>query len=403
MGRDPSPLPGTAGLNCQRHPPYHERASLSSGEPMSLSIHYFGLLKSPASWAAVGRETALALGRLGCDVTATGCRGFLFDPKFPLPSDLRRMLDRPSRGDVVLAFEYPLNYWKLEGRLKVGMIVYETPPLPAKWVEAIRQHLDLLLVPSRFCRDIVLASGVPASLVRTVPYGHDPAVFHPGRRPLDRIVSEAFTFLHIAMPHRRKGTDLLVRAFVRTFSRRDPVRLLIKTTYRPPPPGRRRPWEGADLADIVEEALSSRTDPPRIDLIVSKEPPEAMGGYFAACDCYVQPSGSEGFGLAVLEAMACEKPVIVTGYGGHLDFCREGAAYRIDFTLGPAGSSQYDHEDPGARIAVPDEEHLAVLMRQVFENPSEAAAVAAAGRRAAAPMCWEAAAKQILRRIEELP
>jgi len=343
-----------------------------------------------------------ALDALGCEVTATGCRGFLFDPDFPLPDRLRHFMGRSSRGDVVLSFEYPPNYWKLEGRIKVGMLVYETRPLPPRWSAATRNHLDMLLVPSRFCIDIMLASGIPAELVRLVPYGHNPSIFHPGRLPPTGLTAKEFTFLHIAMPHRRKGTDLLLRAFTRAFSRRDPVRLIIKTTYTRPSSGRQRPWEGPDLSELIASALASRPDPPSIRLIVSRNPPGAMGDYYAACDCYVQPSGSEGFGLAILEAMACGRPVIATGYGGHLDFCRNGAAYMIDYTLGPAGPAQYDHEDPEALIAVPSEDHLTELMRRVYENRAEADDVAAAGRRAAAPLTWEAAARETIRIIEEI-
>jgi len=369
---------------------------------MSLSIHYFGLLKSPVSWALVGREMTAALDALGCDVSATGCRGFLFDPDFPLADRLRRLLGRSSRGDVVLSFEYPPNYWKLEGRIKVGMLVYETRPLPQRWAAAIRDHLDRLLVPSRFCFEIMLASGIPADRLRLVPYGHDPSVFHPGLRPPADLAAEEFTFLHIAMPHRRKGTDLLLRAYARAFSRRDPVRLLIKASYALPCSDRRRQWEGPDPSELVDSALASRPDPPRVRLIVSQEPPGSMGGYYAACDCYVQPSGSEGFGLAILEAMACGRPVIATGYGGHLDFCRDGAAYLIDYTLVPAGPVQYDHEHPEALIAAPSEDHLAALMRRTFENRAEADDVAAAGRRAAAPLTWEAAARETVKVIEEI-
>ena len=369
---------------------------------MSLSIHYFGLLKSPVSWALVGREMAAAMDALGCYVSATGCRGFLFDPNFPLSERLRRLLGRPSRGDAVLSFEYPPNYWKLEGRIKVGMLVYETLPLPPRWVTAVRDHLDVLLVPSRFCFEIMLASGIPADRLRLVPYGHAPTIFHPGLRPPARLATEEFTFLHIAMPHRRKGTDLLLRAYVRAFGRRDPVRLLIKSSYSSPHSDRRRPWEGPDPSELVASTLASRPDPPRVHLVVAQDPPGAMGGYYAACDCYVQPSGSEGFGLAILEAMACARPVIATGYGGHLDFCRDGAAYLIDYALVPAGPAQYDHEHPEALIAAPSEDHLASLMRKVFESRAEADGVAAEGRRAAAPLTWEAAAKETIKIIEEI-
>ena len=40
-----------------------------------------------------------------------------------------------------------------------------------------------------------------------------------------------------------------------------------------------------------------------------------MAGLYAACDCLVHPFRGEGFGLPVVEAMACGLPAIVTGAG----------------------------------------------------------------------------------------
>ena len=38
--------------------------------------------------------------------------------------------------------------------------------------------------------------------------------------------------------------------------------------------------------------------------------------YVSRCDLYVQPSLSEGFGLALVEAMGCGVPVLATAVGG---------------------------------------------------------------------------------------
>ena len=41
-----------------------------------------------------------------------------------------------------------------------------------------------------------------------------------------------------------------------------------------------------------------------------------VGDYYAALDALCLPSSHEGFGLVVLEAMLCERPVIATPVGG---------------------------------------------------------------------------------------
>ena len=54
-----------------------------------------------------------------------------------------------------------------------------------------------------------------------------------------------------------------------------------------------------------------------------------MAGLYAACDCLVHPFRGEGFGLPVVEAMACGLPVIVTGAGPALDYATDETAFLI--------------------------------------------------------------------------
>lgn len=41
---------------------------------------------------------------------------------------------------------------------------------------------------------------------------------------------------------------------------------------------------------------------------------------YNVCDCYVQPYRAEGFGMPIAESIACELPVIVTGFGPAKEF-----------------------------------------------------------------------------------
>lgn len=53
-------------------------------------------------------------------------------------------------------------------------------------------------------------------------------------------------------------------------------------------------------------------------------PHEQVSDYLNQLDVYVAPSRSESFGVAVLEASACEVPVIVTNVGGLVEVVEEG-------------------------------------------------------------------------------
>lgn len=109
----------------------------------------------------------------------------------------------------------------------------------------------------------------------------------------------------------------------------------------------------------------------------------------------VVPSRFEGLGLAILEAFACSRSAIVTGYGGHMQFCNESNAYILDYILVPAGEVQYDCNSPEALIALPEAEHLRALMRSAYEDAETLERKSRNAVKTAADYTWEAAAQKL--------
>ena len=90
------------------------------------------------------------------------------------------------------------------------------------------------------------------------------------------------------------------------------------------------------------------------------------------------------------------------GLGGSSEFVHHGIAYPLRIRgLVPAVSSNPNYD--GFRWADPDPDHLAEILRHVFENRDEARAT---GARAAAEMAarwtWRQAAERIATRIGEI-
>src|SRR5439155_26032465 len=64
--------------------------------------------------------------------------------------------------------------------------------------------------------------------------------------------------------------------------------------------------------------------------IVGRVPQEEVADWVAACDVLCQPSIEEPFGLALLEAMASERPVVATEIGGPPEFVQPGTGVLVD-------------------------------------------------------------------------
>ena len=60
---------------------------------------------------------------------------------------------------------------------------------------------------------------------------------------------------------------------------------------------------------------------------------EELEDLYLTANVVIMPSRGEGFGLTALEAAALGVPILVTGYGGHMDYVPDCAAITIDYKI----------------------------------------------------------------------
>jgi hypothetical protein len=221
-----------------------------------------------------------------------------------------------------------------------------------------------------------------------MPLGVNPDYHNPKIRAFRP--SQRYTFLSVFEWGERKAPEILLRAYHQAFSRPDEVLLLLKVINTDP---------GVDVAREIA-ALGLPEDGPPVAIMYNQElPAHQIGSLYRSADCFVLPTRGEGWGMPILEAMACGLPVIATNWSAHTDFISDDVAYplRVERMV-PAEAKCPYYE--GFRWAQPDQSHLAHLMRHVYENRTEAAEKGArASKVALGDWTWRQAAQKIKDRL----
>ncbi len=268
----------------------------------------------------------------------------------------------PTGPELVISQHYPVHVPSRPGDVAVAMLFWEESLMPADTVAVLERHFRAVVAPTAFVRDVLLDSGLQLP-VRVIP----PAVrldrflaLRDGRRvrPPDR----PHRFLHVSSCFPRKGVDVLLRAWARAFRPGDPVCLVIKGFPNP---------HNTVAADLLAFQASNPELAP-VELIDRDLDPDALLALYADADTMVLPTRGEGFNLPAAEALAAGLFLLVTGAGGHMDFC-----------AGPDGNPlpgirllRYRMAPSGSHVAAahalwlePDEDDLVAALREAKAVP----------------------------------
>ncbi|MEW5867083.1 MAG: glycosyltransferase [Bacillota bacterium] len=379
------------------------REKQGAGKKSEMRLVWQGSFFVNHSLAHVNREMALAL---------------LRDPRVKLglvpyepdefgPGDdpvLLRLAARiagfPGAADFHVRHMWPPKFDEPPGGAAlIVMQPWEFGALPVPWVEPLKRAVWDVWAPTGYVKDVFVSGGIPEDKVCVIPYGFNPDLYHPGSNTRGPSAgSEAkrvFRFLFVGGTIPRKGADVLLRAYLREFRPDEEVCLVVKDF------GTTSFYAGQGLGPEIAR-IAARSDVPRIVYTDTVLNWRAMPELFRSADCLVHPFRGEGFGLPVLEAMACEVPVVVTGYGACLDFVNPDVAYLVE-----AKQVVWDDKRVGAmptvdypRMAEPSEEHLRHLMRYVFEHREEAKEKAGKARQYVLDrFTWTHAARKAIARL----
>ena len=202
-------------------------------------------------------------------------------------------------------------------------------PTPHRTANRLARGLDAAVAVSELTKRRFCAwSGLDPARAAVIPNAVDPAAFVPGPRPTGlearyglegkRVV---LTLGRLAGEHRRKGFDRALEALPALAEAVPDVAYLVA-------------GDGPDRARL--EAKAARLGVADRVVFAGFVAEAEKADHYRLADAFALPSEGEGFGIVLLEAMACGVPVVASDADAGLEAVRGGALGAVVSPRDPA-------------------------------------------------------------------
>ena len=377
----------------------------------------------PTGMGRVHREIALGLQKMGHEVTSLGWFTPLWlDNKLPIKmhrtskqyygQDILDSVIMEDKPDLVITIgdmwmvRYITNAKICKSRMLFQWLGYipidgsaYDQGIPSGWISVIK-NMDYKVAYTEFGKKTILKS-IPElkDELKVIPHGVDTKIYQS--IPQEQIkgikknlgVDGKFIFLVVARNQPRKNIPEIMKAFKKFKAKykAEDCLLWLHMNFGDP--------MGNDIDELMniyrmnKDIVFFEQVAHHQDYLQTMTEPD-LNKLYNICDCLVLISG-EGFGLPILEAMACKKPVIGFNHSANRELV-EGRGYVVD--IGYKVTGRYSTERP-----YPDKDSLVEGFRKMYKDKQYRDKCAGKGYEFATKLTWENALgkwKEVIDKIE---
>jgi glycosyltransferase involved in cell wall biosynthesis len=208
------------------------------------------------------------------------------------------------RGGTVTTIHDMARY-KLPGKYDARRMFFHMRILPL----LLRGNRRFIAVSENTAKDVHEHLGIPRDRISHIPNGIDAGLFHAGADGAAAPSAKPY-FLYVArFEHPGKNHLRLIEAFERFSARRPGYALVLVGSV----------WSKGEV--VVEAIRASKAEVIHKGFVADAE----LRGLYAGAVALVFPSLYEGFGLPILEAMACGAPVAASDRSSLPEVCGDAA------------------------------------------------------------------------------
>lgn len=193
---------------------------------------------------------------------------------------------------------------------------FEIDTLPEKDIFNLK-FPDELIVSSEWAKEILQKHGIDKK-INIVPLGVDTDIFKP---PSSITKTSNYVFCTIGKWEKRKSHDIIIDCFNKAFNTNDNVELWMVTHN----PFLNQNQENEWISMVQTSKLSSK-----IKIFPRLSTHAEVASVISYSDCGLYVSRGEGWNMELLETMAMNKPVIVSNYSAHTEYCNSSNSFLIN-------------------------------------------------------------------------